>query len=75
LVCATPFSANSRNAAGTSIFGISNLGMSNFGISNMGTTVAAAFAGFGFMVVSVIRGSSLAWSARGRLSPAAAISR
>ena len=28
--------------------------MSNFGISNIGTTVAAALAGFGFMVVSVM---------------------
>src|SRR5665647_2145422 len=36
LACAMPFSASSRNAAGTSIFGISNLGMSNFGISNFG---------------------------------------
>ena len=34
LHCATPRSANSRNAAGISTFGISNFGISNFGISN-----------------------------------------
>jgi hypothetical protein len=32
----TLFSANSRNAAGTSIFGISNFGISKRGISNFG---------------------------------------
>src|SRR5437762_8785605 len=32
----TLFSANSRNAAGTSIFGISNFGISKRGISNLG---------------------------------------
>src|ERR1044071_1218844 len=38
----TLFSANSRNAAGTSIFGISNFGISNRGISNLGSSATPA---------------------------------
>src|ERR1700687_4896024 len=48
-----PFSANSRNAAGTSIFGISNLGISNLGISKADPLEATAF-GLVFGVAAVV---------------------
>src|SRR6478672_3317763 len=43
-----PFSANSRNAVGTSNFGTSNLGISNLGISNFGVSKAGALTATGF---------------------------
>src|SRR5664279_3735932 len=43
-----PFSAISRKAAGTSIFGISNFGISNLGISNLGDSTAGAATATGF---------------------------
>ena len=56
-----PFSANSRNAAGTSMLGMSNFGISNFGISNLGISnfgASRAGAGFGlaFWVLGLISG-------------------
>ncbi len=52
----TPFSANSRNAAGTSILGISNFGISKRGTSNFGRslpeTTPAGLAVFGLVVTS-----------------------
>src|SRR3569833_454229 len=62
-----PFSANSRNAAGTSIDGISkvgmpNLGISNFGISNLGAAKAGATDATGFFdfgAVAVVVGSAM----------------
>src|SRR5690348_1398950 len=53
-----PFSANSRNAVGTSNlgtsnFGISNLGISNFGASKAGALIATGF-GFDFGVAAVL---------------------
>src|SRR3954463_9542245 len=55
LAWVTLFSANSRKAAGTSIFGISNFGRSKRGISNFGTSAvkpAAAALGFALVVVT-----------------------
>src|SRR5438046_8174939 len=48
----TLFSANSRNAAGTSIFGISNFGISKRGISNLG--ISAPDLDFGLVGVVLI---------------------
>src|SRR3974390_1416655 len=48
-----PFSANSRNAAGTSSDGMSNFGISNFGVSNGAMAEATGFFDFGGVVVVV----------------------
>src|SRR6516225_429693 len=48
-----PFSANSRNAAGTSSDGMSNFGISNFGVSNGAMAEATGFFDFGGVVVLV----------------------
>jgi hypothetical protein len=61
LAWVTPFSANSRKAAGTSIFGMSNLGRSKRGISNFGASVLALVSrGLDLLEVVVVLMSDMA---------------
>src|SRR4051812_20380733 len=50
----TLFSASSRKAAGTSIFGISNFGISKRGISNFGVSLGAKPAALAFALVDTV---------------------